>query len=61
MAQAMQDARYAAISHDDRVITINRLFDGGWYSLIPILIVVATLVIGVSYFRKEAKYFAENI
>lgn len=59
MAQAIQDARYALISHE--TVTVYKVFDGGWYSLIPFIIVAVTLVIGVAYFRKESKYFAENI
>lgn len=61
IAQAIQDARYALVSHDPKVITASRVFDGGWYMLIPFVIVLATLVIGLAYFRKESKYFAENI
>src|SRR3989338_4263476 len=38
MAQAIQDARYAAVTHDTR--TIHQVFAGGWYQLIPYIIVV---------------------
>jgi len=61
MAQAIQNARYVAISHDPHVITTQRIFDGGWYAYTPYLVVVAVLVVGIYYFRKESKYFAENI
>jgi ABC-2 type transport system permease protein len=61
IAQAMQDARYALISHDPRILTIHRVFDGGWFICIPYLIVVLLLIGGLLYFRKESKYFAENI
>jgi ABC-2 type transport system permease protein len=59
MAQTIQDARYAAVTHV--TITPYRIFQGGWYQLIPFFIVVLVLVVGLSYFRKESKYFAENI
>jgi ABC-2 type transport system permease protein len=59
MAQTIQDARYAAVTHE--TTTTYQIFQGGWYELIPFIIVVLALVIGVSYFRKESKYFAENI
>lgn len=59
MAQAIQEARYQAVTHE--TITISKLFDGGAYALIPLGIVAVTLVVGVLYFKKEAKYFAENI
>jgi ABC-2 type transport system permease protein len=61
MAQSVQDARYAAITHDSKVVTANKLFEGGMYQYIPFAIVVIVLVYGVFYFRKESKYFAENI
>jgi len=61
VAQVMQDARYALISHDPRVITISRVFDGGWYRLIPFGIVLLVLVGGLAYFKSQANSFAENI
>ena len=59
MAQAIQDARYASITHE--TLTVYKLFDGGWYALIPFVIVAVVLVGGLAYFRRESKYFAENI
>lgn len=59
MAQAIQDARYSIITHN--TITTGQVFEGGWYRLIPFSIVVAVLIIGVTFFRKESKFFAENI
>lgn len=59
MAQSIQDARYAIVTHQTE--TTQKVFDGGWYSLIPIGIVLAVLLVGVLYFRKESKYFAEDI
>lgn len=59
MAQAIQDARYALVTHE--TTTVWRLFDNGWYAFIPFVLVLITAVVGVSYFRKESKYFAENI
>lgn len=59
MAQAIQDARYSIVTH--QTATIYSVFEGGWYAFIPFLIVIATFVYGVYYFRKESKFFAENI
>ncbi|MBC7404812.1 MAG: ABC transporter permease [Cytophaga sp.] len=59
MAQAIQDARYSAVTH--QTLTINHVFDGGPYQLVPYSIVVIVLAGGLFYFRKESKYFAENI
>lgn len=61
MAQSIQDARYAAISHDPKVITVHRVFEGGWYQFIPFAIVIVVFLVGITYFKKESKYFAENI
>lgn len=59
MAQAIQDIRYSAVTH--QTDTIYRVFDGGYYMFIPFVIVVLVLVGGIIYFKKESKYFAENI
>jgi ABC-2 type transport system permease protein len=59
MAQTIQDARYSTITHE--TTTTYHIFQGGWYELIPFIIVLAVLAIGLAYFRRESKYFAENI
>jgi ABC-2 type transport system permease protein len=61
MAQSIQDARYSVVSHDSKVITAHSLFNGGWYQYIPFAIVAVVLFYGIYYFKKESKYFAENI
>lgn len=61
MAQAIQDARYSVVSHDPGVVTIWRVFDGGWYAFIPFIIVAIILLFSIWYFKKEAKFFAENL
>lgn len=59
MAQAIQDARYAIITHQAR--TVYQVFDGGWYAFIPFMVVIIVFAMGFMYFKKQAKYFAENI
>ena len=59
MAQTIQDARYEVISR--QTITIYKTFNGGWYCIIPYAIVIIVLILGIVYFRKESKYFAENV
>ena len=59
IAQAVQDARYAVVTH--QTLTIHQVFNGGWYTIIPFVFVAVILLGGLSYFRKESKYFAENI
>lgn len=60
MAQAMQDARWALVTKAPQNITIWRMFEG-WYAAIPFIIIALSLVIGIILFRKESKYFAENL
>lgn len=59
MAQSIQLARYQIVTH--QTITANSVFDGGPYAYIPLLLVVITFLIGLSYFRSQSNYFAENI
>ena len=59
MAQAIQDARYALITHD--TVTSASLFTNNIYTLIPWVIVIVVFVGGTLYFKKKSKHFAENI
>jgi ABC-2 type transport system permease protein len=59
ISQAIQDSRYAAVWHGTQ--TTASSFDGGWYKLIPFIIVILVFLGGLKYFRHESKYFAENI
>ena len=59
VAQAMQDARYSVITHES--VTMHQVYGSFMYQLIPIGITLVVLVGGVLYFKKESKYFAENI
>lgn len=59
MAQTIQDARYVAITK--QTATPYSIFAGGWYKYIPFIIVAVALIGGLAYFRRESKYFAENI
>ena len=59
MSQIIQDARYTTITHSS--LTIYKVFQGGYYMFIPFIIVIVILASGLLYFRKESRYFAENI
>lgn len=59
MAQAIQDARYAVVTHE--TLTIHNVFSSDIYRLIPLSIPFVFLTIGLFYFRKEAKNFAEDL
>ncbi len=59
LAQSMQDARQFFVTKQS--ITLGETFNGDVVYLIPISIVIFTLIIGLLYFRSQAKTFAENI
>lgn len=59
VAQAMQDVRFAAVTHQST--TIYSIFRGGYDKYIPFIVVILIFIGGIAYFRKESKYFAENI
>lgn len=59
VAQAIQDARHALITTQTE--TIGTVFGSPLIVLIPIAIVILVFVGGALYFKKNSKYFAENI
>jgi ABC-2 type transport system permease protein len=60
VAQSIQDIRHALIS--DQNPTLFMLSGGSfWWSLVPVLIVIATLIIGGIFFKKQSPSFAENV
>lgn len=59
LAQAIQGARYALVTHE--TITAANLFSNVIYMLIPFAIVIFIFIAGTLYFKKNSKYFAENI
>lgn len=59
IATALQDARYAAVTH--QTITISSVFGSSYARLIPYGITVSTLILGILYFKSQAKNFAEDL
>lgn len=59
IAQSIQDARFFLVT--DQTVTMRSLFGGVEIYIFPTLVTVFLLVVGVLYFKKEAKSFAENI
>lgn len=57
-AQIIQDARWALISPN--TITGWQILPS-WATLVPFVIIICLAIFGFYYFRREAKYFAENI
>jgi ABC-2 type transport system permease protein len=58
MAQAIQDARYNAVTTE--TVRLQDLVTG-WKVLIPYIIVFFIVYFGARYFKKQSKYFAENL
>lgn len=59
LAQIFQDIRYGLIT--DKSATPYSVFGGGWYWLLPFVFVTITILVGFGYFRRQSKYFAENV
>jgi len=59
LSQIIQDARYVTVSHQSA--TAYKVFGGGWHMFIPFGLTILAAIIGIIYFRRESKYFAENI
>lgn len=60
VAQAVQDARHALVSSQNPTLFMVS-GDNIFIALIPVLIVIATLIFGAWYFRRQAPAFAENV
>lgn len=58
IAQVIQDARFTAISHSVQT-TWN--FVGVWYGFLAIFMIIGITVLATVYFRKNQKFFAENV
>lgn len=59
MAQAIQGARNVFVTPD--ALTIGDIWGLSFMVMVPLMIVVLLFIYGAYYFRKESKYFAENL
>jgi ABC-2 type transport system permease protein len=59
MAQAIQEARHALVTQD--TLTIAKVYKTELPYLIPLTLVIVILFIGILYFKRESKHFAENL
>ncbi len=59
LTQIIQDAR--SVTTYDKIERIPQVFGSGLYELIPIIFAILSLVIGVWYFSRHSKYFAEDL
>lgn len=60
IAVVLQDARFNLVTQKDTVIN-SQIIDSPILLLVPHTIVAVVVVIAVYYFRKNQKYFAENV
>lgn len=59
VAQIIQDARYNTVTH--QTITTDSLIQNPLFAYIPYIIVLISIVLASWYFKKNQKYFAENV
>jgi len=59
VASAIQDARYAVVSHN--TITTTGIIDSFWLQLLPYAVSVVVFVGGILFFKKQSASFAENL
>lgn len=59
IAQIIQDARYNGISND--TVTTANFIGSPYLVVVPYTLVLGSIVFAVIYFRKNQKYFAENV
>jgi len=59
LSQTIQAARYALVTN--HTYTIAQAFHNDWLMGLPYVITAAVFIIGILYFRKKSKSFAEDI
>ena len=59
VTQAIQDARYSLITHE--TLTPAQIIHNKLFIVLPYIIVIIVFVVGVLYFKKHSKNFAEQI
>lgn len=59
VAMVIQDARYNAITH--QAITTKQLFSNPLWSFLPYALILLTVICAAVYFKRQQKYFAENV
>jgi ABC-2 type transport system permease protein len=59
VAQIIQDARYNLITH--QTITTNTIVHNVFLQLVPYIIVILSILFASWYFKKNQKYFSENV
>ena len=60
MAQSIQDIRHNLIAPETTITTWS-MVDTWYIAIIPVVLTITILVVGVLYFNKSSKSFAENL
>jgi ABC-2 type transport system permease protein len=58
VAQVVQDARYVMIT--DQTQTISQIYGTQWMRAVPIGMTILLVFVGVVYFRRRSRFFAEE-
>ena len=59
VAQAIQDARYNAVTH--QTVTTGQLIENPLWQIVPYIIVVVAIILAAIYFKSKQRYFAEAV
>lgn len=59
LAQILQDVRYGLVTKETS--TITSLYGNPFVRIVPLSIVLIMIIVSVSYFKKTAPYFAEDV
>lgn len=59
IAMVIQDARYNTIT--DQTITTWQLFDNPLWIVIPYIVIALIILLAIVFFKRQQKYFAENV
>ena len=60
VAQSIQDIRHNLIAPDTTITTWS-IVGSWWIAILPVVLTVFLLIVGVIYFNKNAKNFAEDL
>lgn len=59
VATLVQDMRYNVVTH--QAITTGQLFSNILFQAIPYIVIVVVVIAAVIYFKRQQRYFAENV
>lgn len=60
VAQSIQDVRHNLIAPDTTITTWS-MIGSWWITIVPVVLTILLLIIGIAYFNKNSKNFAEDL